>query len=907
MPPATPAPRPPCCRNRPGRALKWWQRLLWPPGLPLGAGQQTPRLRSALEGLLEDRVLDDVGQLHFAIEPGAQVGQALWVAVCDRDWLRENLQALEAAGRRVARVVPEFAPGPTASAGPELCALGTPEDAYLVLSGQGADQGVAVLPLSRMALALAQTGSAADQTPVLRAEPAVAALAERTLGQSAGLYTASQRALDAARSHWDLAQFDLASSGSRRAMRKAGSTLSAWLYAPRWRAARWGAGLLALTQLAGLNVWAWHERQTLAAKQAAVHAVLTQTFAQVQVVANAPVQMENELARLRQAAGSVSASDLEPMLPAPAAAPPGCARPQAASGPATWSPCSRPQTPPCPLAACPQPSNTAPARCACVAWRSCPTKHRPCPGVCRQRATRPASKTATCGCARRPTHEPTDAAADAAHRPAPTLENTGAARTKPGAGRRRPGDAGAAVVAGHRPGLGHAAHRPGTPCDARHATATHAPPASRGAATASGPPQQPRRHRGRAARGAGAATGPQRASERAGRARQRHPPRGLRRCAGPMAGPGPQQCARQHAASPVDAQCGHDHGHGLDPIRRRRCGPRAHTMPPGQRHAPLGRHPGAGTACARPLMRRPGPQPVPIPFQSIPTHSHRPMVRPARPAPGPASRPMWGWALAGACAGVLPALLVFAPAHWLADSVAHASSGQLLLLQPRGTVWNGSAQLVLAGGSASQDRAALPGTVTWQLRPRFNGLRARLHASCCPPEPLQARVDAGWSGIRLRVADGQSQWPAAQPARQGTPRKTQKTQGKPPLRTRALEMRWTAGRMQLSGQARLDALAMSTRLSTLRPMGSYRLVLQGGEVPAVTLSTLDGALQLSGSGHWVGQRLRFAGQASASPARAAALSNPLNLIHPPDRARRRPTTWTTVGGAPGPRSIITVG
>src|SRR6218665_1107869 len=137
------------------------------------------------------------------------------------------------------------------------------------------------------------------------------------------------------------------------------------------------------------------------------------------------------------------------------------------------------------------------------------------------------------------------------------------------------------------------------------------------------------------------------------------------------------------------------------------------------------------------------------------------MVRPARPAPGPASRPMWGWALAGACAGVLPALLVFAPAHWLAHSVAHASSGQLLLLQPRGTGWDGSAQRLLPGGRAAQARAARPGTVPWQLRPRLNGLRARLHASCFAPEPLQARVDAGWSGIRLRVADGQSQWPPA--------------------------------------------------------------------------------------------------------------------------------------------------
>src|SRR6218665_3680312 len=153
------------------------------------------------------------------------------------------------------------------------------------------------------------------------------------------------------------------------------------------------------------------------------------------------------------------------------------------------------------------------------------------------------------------------------------------------------------------------------------------------------------------------------------------------------------------------------------------------------------------------------------------------MVRPARPAPGPASRPMWGWALAGACAGVLPALLVFAPAHWLGDSVAHASSGQLLLLQPRGTGWDGSAQLVLAGGSARQDRAAPPRPGAWAFPPRFNGLRAGLHPSCCPPEPLQARVDAGWSGIRLRVADGQSQWPAALLAGLGTPWNTLQPQG----------------------------------------------------------------------------------------------------------------------------------
>ncbi|MFN3437683.1 MAG: type II secretion system protein GspL [Acidovorax sp.] len=316
----------------PARALSW-QRVSLPPGLPLGAGQQTPRLRSVLEGLLEDRVLDDAAQLHFAIAPGAHAGSPVWVAVCDRAWLRENLQALEAAGRRVSRVVPEFAPGPTASGGPELCALGTPEEAYVVLTGQGPEQGVAVLPLTHMALTLARTGmppagasgagGEENDALMVRAEPAVAALAERTLGQQGqriALHTSTQRALDAARGDWDLAQFDLASTGRTRAVRKVGSAMSAALYAPQWRAARWGAGLLVVAHVVGLNAWAWQERQSLAAKQAGVRNALTQTFPQVQVVVDAPVQMERELALLRQAAGSVSARDLEPLLAAAGAA-----------------------------------------------------------------------------------------------------------------------------------------------------------------------------------------------------------------------------------------------------------------------------------------------------------------------------------------------------------------------------------------------------------------------------------------------------------------------------------------------------------------------------------------------------------------------------------------------------------
>ncbi|MCL4770744.1 MAG: general secretion pathway protein GspL [Burkholderiaceae bacterium] len=302
----------------PVRALSW-QRVTLPPGV----GPNSPRLRNVLEGLLEDRLLDDPAQLHFALEPGARPGASAWVAVCDRAWLRDALQALEAAGRPVARVVPELAPGATDA----VLVLGTcPEDALLAAT-PGPDQGVVLLPLAAASMAL--TGLDADPPPPLVAEPAEAALAEQALGRSPQQQTEHERALLAPRSPWDLAQMDLASSGRTRTLRKAGSLAGQLLRAPQWRAARWGAAVLLLAHLAGLNAWAWQERQMLAAKKAAAHNALTQTFPQVKVVVDAPLQMERELAQLRQAAGGLAPRDLEVLLAAAAQALPAQAQPSA--------------------------------------------------------------------------------------------------------------------------------------------------------------------------------------------------------------------------------------------------------------------------------------------------------------------------------------------------------------------------------------------------------------------------------------------------------------------------------------------------------------------------------------------------------------------------------------------------
>ena len=283
----------------PVSALSWHQVEL-----PKGVSAASPRLRAVLEGLLEDRLLDEPESLHFAVQPNARAGGPVWVAVCNRQWLRDAVQALEAVERPISRIVPEFAPEDPLS----LHAIGDGENATLVLA---AGDGVLAVPLAANAVAMLPP---LPEGTACMAEPAVAAVAEQVLQHPVELQQATQRWLQAAQSGWDLAQSEFASSNRARAVKRLTAVWVDILRAPQWRPARWGALLLVAANLLGLNAWAWKERSSLDAKREAVRRVLTTTFPQVKVVVDAPLQMEKEVAMLRQTAGATSARDLEAML-----------------------------------------------------------------------------------------------------------------------------------------------------------------------------------------------------------------------------------------------------------------------------------------------------------------------------------------------------------------------------------------------------------------------------------------------------------------------------------------------------------------------------------------------------------------------------------------------------------------
>jgi general secretion pathway protein N len=238
--------------------------------------------------------------------------------------------------------------------------------------------------------------------------------------------------------------------------------------------------------------------------------------------------------------------------------------------------------------------------------------------------------------------------------------------------------------------------------------------------------------------------------------------------------------------------------------------------------------------------------------------------------------------MVGVLLGCLFAGLIWAPARWLAWGVAQISQGQVQWQNPRGTVWQGSAQITLSGGKGSRDAQTLPGRMHWRILPDALHWRVTLLADCCMDHPLEVRLQAGLSTLSLQLNDHPSRWPAAWLSGLGAPWNTLQAEGQLQLRTESLRLHWAAGRLQMQGLIELQAQNMSSRLSTLKPMGSYRIQIhgtpQGTATPELQLSTLQGPLQLQGQGQWVGSRLRFSGEARAEAGAEAALSNLLNII-----------------------------
>jgi len=113
----------------------------------------------------------------------------------------------------------------------------------------------------------------------------------------------------------------------------------------------------------------------------------------------------------------------------------------------------------------------------------------------------------------------------------------------------------------------------------------------------------------------------------------------------------------------------------------------------------------------------------------------------------------------------------------------------------------------------------------------------------------------------------------------GAPLNTLAPSGVMRLSWTALELVLTDRQVAINGRTTLEMTDMGSRLSAIRPLGSYALALDWhGQAAALTLNSVKGPLLLSGSGNLNNGRLQFSGQAEAAKGYEEQLANLLNLL-----------------------------
>jgi len=281
------------------------------------------RMRAALVGVLEEALLEDAEAVHLAVAPQASAGQPTWIAAVDRRWLRNELAVLEKADVFVDRVVPMAWPDdPPIGHFAEIENGENNRSTHGIALNWAHADGVASVRLQG-GLARALVPNPAPAGTRWSATPGAASAAEQWLGGPVAVMPPGERLLQAARSLWNLRQFDL--TQRTRGARALRDSLRRF-FSPEWRPVRIGVLVLAVAQILGLNLWALHQRSAIDAKRAQMRSLAKQAFPRVNdldIQRDPMLVVARETRTLRTQAGKPGDSDFETLLQAAASAWPG--------------------------------------------------------------------------------------------------------------------------------------------------------------------------------------------------------------------------------------------------------------------------------------------------------------------------------------------------------------------------------------------------------------------------------------------------------------------------------------------------------------------------------------------------------------------------------------------------------
>ncbi|MFZ6844848.1 type II secretion system protein N [Undibacterium sp. RuTC16W] len=234
------------------------------------------------------------------------------------------------------------------------------------------------------------------------------------------------------------------------------------------------------------------------------------------------------------------------------------------------------------------------------------------------------------------------------------------------------------------------------------------------------------------------------------------------------------------------------------------------------------------------------------------------------------------WVIAAVLSTVLT-VLVFLPASWMALLVEKQTMGRLSLGDAQGSFWRGSAFIGGAPSGNAPLTPLLPGRFSWRISPLL--LLGQLDVALENPASLSQPVTLSGNFSQWAVSGADLIIPPERLEGLGAPLNTIGPSGQLRLSWNSLQFNRQGAKLDVIGAMRLEMNEMASRLSAIKPLGSYLLTFDWkGQTADLTLNTNKGPLLLSGAGGLRDGRFQFSGKAMAEKGQEDRLANLLNLL-----------------------------
>lgn len=221
--------------------------------------------------------------------------------------------------------------------------------------------------------------------------------------------------------------------------------------------------------------------------------------------------------------------------------------------------------------------------------------------------------------------------------------------------------------------------------------------------------------------------------------------------------------------------------------------------------------------------------------------------------------------------------LIFLPASWLAFLLEKQTAGRLSLGDVQGSFWHGSAFIGGASGSNGPVTPLFPGRFSWRISPLIllGQIDVELENATVLSSPAKLRGNL----TQWRLAASSLSLPPERLEALGAPLNTIGPSGQLRLNWNMLEFTRYDGKLDVTGSMQLAMTDMASRLSSIKPLGSYQLSFNWrGQMADIVLATAKGPMLLSGNGSLNGGRFQFSGKALAEVGQEEKLANLLNLL-----------------------------